>query len=141
MTNRQDKSQSRRAAACWETKPSPLILVVDDQEHFCWVLQKVLSEAGYPVQTARTGKEALRICGVSDVAVAIIDYRLPDMNGIQLFHQLSGASCSPVGILITSYGSSTLRAEARTAGFFAYLDKPLLHSKLFECLACVMASV
>jgi DNA-binding NtrC family response regulator len=114
---------------------------VDDQEHFCWVLQKVLSEAGYCVQTARTGKEALHACVAREVAAAIIDYRLPDMNGMELFHQLNGTSCPPAGILITSYGSPKLRAEALAAGFFAYFDKPLSHRKLLECLDRVTARV
>jgi len=108
---------------------------VDDQEDLCWILQKVLSEAGYGVQTARTGKEALQACAAREVAAAIIDYRLPDMTGIELFRRLNnGSGQPPVGILITSYGSRKLRAEAVAAGFFAYFDKPLSHPKLLECL-------
>ena len=112
----------------------PLILVVDDQEHMCWVLRKVLSEAGYTVQTARNGKEALRVCADGEVVAAIIDYRLPDMNGIELFRQANGTGRPMAGILITSYGSPKLRGEALDAGFLAYFDKPLSHKQLLECL-------
>ena len=118
----------------------PLILVVDDQEHMCWILRKVLSEAGYRVRTAHKGKEALQVYADEEVMVAIIDYRLPDMNGLQLFQQLnSGASRPLAGILITSYGSPKLREEALSVGFCAYLDKPFSHQKLLECLDKITA--
>jgi CheY-like chemotaxis protein len=94
----------------------------------------VLSEAGYRVYTARSGKEARQIWATSQVAVAIIDYRLPDMNGIELFQQLNGASQPVAGILITSYGSSQLRRDALANGFVAYFDKPLSYKNLLEYL-------
>lgn len=119
----------------------PLILVVDDQEHMCWILRKVLSEAGYRVRTAGKGKEALQVCADEEVTVAIIDYRLPDMNGITLFQQLKGTGRPVVGILITSYGSPKLREEAEAIGFLTYFDKPLSHKKLIEYLNRVTASV
>jgi CheY-like chemotaxis protein len=122
-------------------KKVPLVLVVDDQENMCWVLSKVLSEAGYRVQTARSGKEALQVCANGEVTVAIIDYRLPDMNGVELFRQANGTRRPMVGILITSYGSPSLRKEALATGFLAYFDKPLSHKKLLECLDEVVAVV
>ena len=120
---------------------APLILVVDDEKDLCWILRKVLSGAGYRVRTASKGQEALRVCAGEEVTVAIIDYRLPDMNGIELFQQLNGTHQPLVGILITSYGSPKLREEVAAAGFHAYFDKPFLHKKLLECLEKVMASV
>lgn len=114
---------------------APLILVVDDQEHMCWILRKVLSEAGYRIRTAGKGKEALQVCADEEVTVAIIDYRLPDMNGLQLFQQLNSDASRPMaGILITSYGSQKLREEVAAVGFLAYFDKPLSHKKLLEYL-------
>ena len=123
------------------SEQAPLILVVDDEEDLCWILRKVLSEAGYRVRTARTGKEALQVCADEEVMVAIIDYRLPDMNGITLFQQLSGTGRPMVSILITSYGSPKLREEAEAVGFLTYFDKPLSHKKLIEYLNRVTASV
>lgn len=113
---------------------APLILVVDDEEDLCWILRKVLSEAGYRIRTAGKGKEALQVCADEEVTVAIIDYRLPDMNGIELFQQLKGTGRPGVGILITSYGSPKLREEVAAVGFLAYFDKPLSHKKLLEYL-------
>lgn len=114
---------------------APLLLIVDDEQHLCWVLGRVLSDAGYRVRTASQGKDALRICAEEDVRVVILDYRLPDTNGIHLFQQLWGSRRSLVGILITSYGSLQLQQAALDAGFLAYFNKPLVHQKLLECLA------
>ena len=86
------------------------------------------------MQTAQNGKEALEICADREVAVAIIDYRLPDMNGIELFQRANGAGRSMAGILITSYGSPKLREKALSVGFLTYFDKPLSHKQLLECL-------
>jgi DNA-binding NtrC family response regulator len=116
---------------------APLLLIVDDEQHLCWVLSKVLSDAGYRVRTASQGREALRICAAEDVGVVILDYRLPDTNGIDLFQQLCSSRRSLVGLLITSYGSSQLQQAALDAGFLSYFNKPLIHQKLLECLASI----
>ena len=123
------------------SEKASLILVVDDEKDLCWILRKVLSEAGYRVRTVGTGKEALQVCAEEEVTAAIIDYRLPDTNGIKLFQQLNGTGRPMVGILITSYGSPKLREEAEAVSFLTYFDKPLSHKKLLECLNRVTASV
>ena len=123
------------------SEKAPLILVVDDEKDLCWILRKVLSEAGYRVRTAYTGKEALQVCADEEVMVAIIDYRLPDMQGTKLFQQLNGTGRPLVGILITSYSSPKLPEEAEAVGFLTYFDKPLSHQKLLEYLNRVTASV
>lgn len=131
MARRKLEPRSRGVSSAQKV---PLILVVDDEEDLCWILRKVLSEAGYRVRTARTGKEALQVCADEEVMVAIIDYRLPDMNGIKLFQQLNGTGRLVIGILITSYGSPKLREEVEAVGFLTYFDKPFSHKKLLECL-------
>ena len=100
------------------------VLIVDDQDNMCWVLAKILSNAGFTVEIAKTAAEALSIVGRCDVSAAIIDFRLPDSNGFDLFTQLRKHYGDFPCILITSYGSSTLRAEALALGFSGYFDKP-----------------
>lgn len=107
-----------------EEKQDRMILVIDDQRNMCWILSKVLSDAGFEVKTANTVKEALAIADKYEVSAAIIDFRLPDGNGLDLFLQLRKKDGKVPGILITSYGSSTLYKEAIKLGFFAYVDKP-----------------
>lgn len=100
------------------------ILVVDDQENMCWILSKILSDAGFSVKTAGTAEEALSIAADGEISAAIIDYRLPDTNGLALFSELRKSNSHMPAVLITSYGTRQLREEALRGGFSAYFDKP-----------------
>jgi len=111
-----------------------MILVIDDQRSMCWILSRVLSDAGFSVKTAETAKEALSIATDNRVSAAIIDYRLPDKNGFDLFLELKKLKPKIQGVLITSYGSKELKEEALRLGFHAYFDKPFQNQALITAL-------
>jgi len=114
-----------------------MILVVDDQESMCWILSKILQEAGFSVTTVGTAKEALSIATDNRVSAAVINYRLPDRNGFELFLELKRIKPKIQGVLITSYGSKELKEEALRLGFRAYFDKPFQNQALIAALqAC-----
>ena len=110
------------------------VLVVDDQENMCWILSKVLSDARFSVKTAHSAREALSITDKDEISAAIIDYRLPDSNGFDLFLNLRKRGRDFPCVLITSYGSSELREEALGLGFDAYFDKPFDNGILLAAL-------
>lgn len=110
------------------------ILVVDDQDNLCWILSKVLSDAGFSVRTANTAREALSIADEGGISAAVIDFRLPDGNGLDLFLQLREREGNLLCVLITSYGSDQLREEALELGFDAYFDKPFDNSAFVAVL-------
>lgn len=110
------------------------ILIVDDHENMCWILSKVLAEAGFEVETANSATEAMVKLGSGEISAAIIDYRLPDQDGLALFEAIRKQIPELSGILVTSYGSSSLRETALNKGFHAYLDKPFSNSILVERL-------
>ena len=111
-----------------------MILVVDDQESMCWILSKVLQEDGFSVETAGTAKEALFKATNNRILATIIDYRLPDKNGFDLFLELRKRNPKILGVLITSYGSKELKEEALQLGFHAYFDKPFQNQALISAL-------
>ena len=111
-----------------------MILVVDDQESMCWILSKVLQEAGFSVETAGNAKEALLKATNNKVLATIIDYRLPDKNGFDLFLELRKRNPKISGVLITSYGSKELKEKALQLGFDAYFDKPFQNQALIATL-------
>ena len=111
-----------------------MILVVDDQESMCWILSKVLQEDGFSVETAGTAKEALFKATNNRILATIIDYRLPDKNGFDLFLELRKRNPKILGVLITSYGSKELKEEALQLGFYAYFDKPFQNQALISAL-------
>lgn len=107
-----------------ENLPAGRILVVDDQPNMCWVLSKLLSERGHNVRIAYNGMEALAAVANLDCQVAVVDYRLPDLDGIALITKMRLRLPRLRAILMTSYGSAALRQRAMDDGLFAYLDKP-----------------
>jgi len=111
-----------------------MILIVDDQKSMCWIISKVLLDAGFSVKTAGNAKQALSIATNNKVSAAVIDYRLPDKNGFDLFLELRKLNPKILGVLITSYGSRKLRKKALRLGFHAYFDKPFQNHALLAAL-------
>ncbi len=115
------------------------ILVVDDQANMCWILEKVLTQAGYTVSTVCNAGEAIEIASAAGVIdAAIIDYRLADANGFMILDALKVMYPDISAILITSYGSSDLKKTALKHGFKAFLDKPFRNAELLAMLANIM---
>jgi two-component system response regulator HydG len=91
----------------------------------CWVLSKLLSERGHEVRAAYTEASALKaLASGFECQVAIVDYRLPDSNGIALILEMRSRLPRLQSILMTSYGNACLRQLAMDEKLFAYLDKP-----------------
>jgi DNA-binding NtrC family response regulator len=107
-----------------EQQPAGRIVVVDDQPNMCWVLSKLLSERGHDVRTAHDAAGALAALVDFDCQVAVVDYRLPDLGGIALINKMRERLPRLRAILMTSYGSASLRQRATDEKLFAYLDKP-----------------
>ena len=103
------------------------VLVVVDQANMCWVLERLLLERGHCVCTAQNGAEALAAADASGELgfhVAIVDYRLPDTDGLALIEALVSRLPRLLSILMTSYGTSALKHRVEDAGVCAYVTKP-----------------
>lgn len=112
--------------------PTGHILVVDDQENMCWVLSRILSERGHVVRTAQTRERALKLLGDFDCHVAVVDYRLPDANGIDLIVEMTARLPRMRAILMTSYGNPTIHSQTLERKIFAYFDKPFSNEVMIE---------
>lgn len=113
------------------------VLVVDDQENMCWILARVLTQAGFEVVTAGSGAEALARVAAEPVDAAILDYRLPDQNGLAVLAELQRQLPGLTAVLITSYGSAELKRSALAHGFHAYFDKPFNTWELIASLRAI----
>jgi DNA-binding NtrC family response regulator len=105
---------------------------VDDQPDLCWVLSKLLSERGHEVRTAHSGAGALAALTGFDCQAAVVDYRLPDSNGIALIVEMTEREPRLRAILMTSYGSAALRKDATDENLFAYFDKPFNNDLMID---------
>lgn len=101
------------------------ILVVDDEPSIRKVLKAILEEKGYDVETAENGKEAIRKSKTKFYNLALIDIRLPDMEGVKLLTEMKETIPKMAKIIITGYPSLRNAVEAVNKGADAYIIKPL----------------
>ncbi|HVB38184.1 MAG TPA: sigma-54 dependent transcriptional regulator [Vicinamibacterales bacterium] len=105
-------------------RPLPTVLVVDDEELIRWALEQSLTQAGYRVLQAASGREALERCSTDSVDVVILDYRLPDCDGLQLLKQIKEIDPEVPVILLTAFSSVEHAVEAMKQGAYHYANKP-----------------
>ncbi len=116
-------------------------LVVDDDVYTCQSVSKMLREIQMRPDWSTSGKEAvIRAKEASDLKdeykVFIIDYMMPDMNGIEAVRQIRKVIGEEIPIIVlTAYDWSDIEEEARRAGVTAFVEKPLFMSELREALS------
>ncbi len=99
------------------------ILIVDDEKLIRWSLRQRLEAAGYEVLEAEDGAEALQRC--RDVDLVILDFRLPDTDGVSLIPKIKELREDIVVILLTAYASVPSAIEAIKLGAYHYVNKPV----------------
>lgn len=114
-------------------------LVVDDDYNTCDSVTKMLAQVGMRSDWTISGKEAiLRAKNAFERSDAfhayIIDWRLPDMNGIEVTRQIRRLGDDTPIIILTAYDWSDIEEEARNAGVTAFCSKPMFMSDLRETL-------
>jgi len=100
------------------------VLVVDDDDDIRELLVLTLRHEGWAVTAARSGAEALDAQRQVSPSVALIDYQLPDMNGLELIHLARAADPDLACIVVTGQGSEHVAVEIMKAGALDYLVKP-----------------
>lgn len=110
--------------------PADTILVVDDDSSVRRVIQMQLSEAGYGVELAATGGEALRVLGETQPKLVITDLRMPDLDGIELLRRIAEDEIQTTVIIITAFGSIETAVQAMRLGAYDYITKPIDYEAL-----------
>ena len=112
----------------------PRILIVDDDETILKSLTVVLRENGYSVDTAENGREAITKSEKDAYNLALIDIRLPDMDGVQLLTAMKDTTPKMVKIIITGYPSLQNAIEAVNKGADGYIVKPIKMNELLTMM-------
>jgi len=110
------------------------ILVVDDDENIRKTLTAILKNEGYIVDAAQNGNEAIKKTQTAAYNVALIDIRLPDMEGIDLLAKIKDAVPKTRKIIITGYPTLKNAIAAVNKKADAYLMKPVDIDKLLETI-------
>jgi two-component system, NtrC family, response regulator HydG len=108
----------------------PSILVVDDDRDTCRNLSDILTDLGYTVRTAHDGMTALELVRRTAFDVVLLDFKMPGMDGLALYREIKRVSPATLAIMISAYLSSATIDEARRAGTWKVLSKPLEMAQL-----------
>ena len=101
------------------------ILVVDDDLDACRNLSDILTDLGYTVQVAHDGPAALELVRRNSFDVALLDFKMPGMDGLTLYREIKKLSPATVAMMLTAYVSGASSDDARHAGMWKVLPKPV----------------
>jgi CheY-like chemotaxis protein len=106
------------------TEPKPRMLVADDERNIRKNLGMVLETAGYAVDEAQDGEEALDLCRQNHPDIAFVDLHMPKMEGLEVLAHFRTLSPKTAVVIITAYGSAANAVEAMKLGAVDFLEKP-----------------
>jgi two-component system KDP operon response regulator KdpE len=115
----------------------PRILVVDDEPQILSALETTLRGAGYDVDTATTGEDALIRAGVRPPEGVILDLVLPDKSGVEVTRELRRVSDAPV-LILSVVGDEQEKVAALDAGADDYVTKPFSVDELLARLRAAL---
>ena len=104
---------------------SVLVLVVDDEKNIQVTVSRALSMAGYTVETAGGGREALEKIASLPVDVVIMDVRMPDLDGLAVLSKARETRPDLPVVIMSGHGSIETVRTAFKLGAFDYLEKPI----------------
>jgi two-component system response regulator HydG len=101
------------------------ILVIEDDLTFSRILEGFLTKNGFSVSVFHKGHEGLKAFGSDKIDLVLLDYRLPDMTGMDVLSELKKVSLSTPVIIMTSFSDIRTAVKAMKMGAFEYITKPV----------------
>ena len=123
------------------SRPKPLVLAVDDEEHITELLSMGLGFNGFEVERAASGREALAAVERRRPDLIVLDVMLPDLNGFEVARRLrqgERASTRVPVIFLTARDSTTDKVEGLRLGVDDYVTKPFSIEELIERVKAVL---
>lgn len=110
------------------------ILVVDDEQDVCDMLEKFLTIKGYEVYTALSGEDALAMVKKEKPHIVLLDIIMPKMDGIECLERIKEIDKEIGVIMITAIKQDDVGKKAMELGAYDYITKPLSLQYLQDCL-------
>ena len=114
--------------------PKKRVIVIDDDKSILRTFTRILQKNGYEIDVAETGKEAIDKSKKMRYDLALIDIRLPDMDGTDLLVKMQETMHDAIKIMITGFPSLETGVKALDEGADAYLVKPVKPEELLALL-------
>ena len=106
------------------------ILIVDDEENICMILENVFADAGYIVETAKDGIQGLEKMKRFGAEIILLDKNMPRLNGMETLRNLKLLYPSTVVIMFTAHGDVATAVDAMKLGAYDYIEKPFDNDKI-----------
>ena len=116
------------------TEHKQKILIVEDDKNIQETIQSILQQSGYETDVAETGKEAENKIKEKFYNLALLDIKLPDIEGTKLLTKVHESAPNTVKIMVTGYPSLENSIEALNYGADAYVTKPVKPAKLLALI-------
>jgi two-component system, LuxR family, response regulator FixJ len=113
---------------------SALVAIVDDDDLFRRSIERLVRSAGFNVATFASAEDFLDSADLDRATCAILDMRLPGMNGLDLQQRLIARPTPMPIVFVSAHEEAAMRATALRAGAIAFLKKPFDNSALLDAL-------
>ena len=113
---------------------SQRILIVDDDRSSCEILSKILALRGYRVDMAYDGYTALELIREQEYGLALIDYRMPGMDGVELYRRIRELRPELVGVFVTGFPTIDTVYPAIAVGVERVIAKPAGSGELLSVI-------
>lgn len=110
------------------------ILIVDDDRSSCEVIARILSLRSYDVDVAYNGQTALELIEQWDYGLALIDYRMPGMDGVELYRKIHELRPNLVGVFVTGFPTIDMVYSAISTGAKRVIGKPTGSGELLSVI-------
>lgn len=115
-----------------EDKPS--VLIIDDEKGLRLGTKRLLESEGYTAETAENGTEGITLAANKEFDLAIIDLKMPDMDGIEVLKAIKKIHPNTVCFIATAYASYETAIESTKLGAYSYIPKPFTPEELLQQL-------
>lgn len=106
------------------------ILLIDDDEALIHFLTRFFQRKRCAVTACLSGREAIDVISKENFDLILLDYKMPDFNGLDVLTEIRKVEAKTPVILMTAYGTTDLAIEAMKRGAYDYLVKPFEHKDL-----------
>ncbi len=133
-----DVAVSRRAAMSSESSAMGTILIIDDEFAIRESLQTLLEMEGYEIEVAEDGEQGLNQLASRPFDLVLLDFALPDRNGLEILRDIRERAPDLSVIMITAYGTVENAVNAMQAGAVNFIQKPWQNEKLLADIAAAI---